>query len=63
MDKHFLKSKTMWGAIIMGAHAIAMKFGYDIGDVQVWVDTAIQSVGLVMVVIGRIKAVKPVKIA
>ena len=63
MDKNFLKSKTMWGAIIMTGHAVAMKFGYDIGDVQTLVDTAIQLVSVLLVVWGRITATHKVTIA
>lgn len=63
MNKHFLKSKTMWGAFFMVAHATAMNFGYDIGDVQPWVDASIQATSAVLVIWGRVTATHKVKIA
>jgi hypothetical protein len=60
-DKRLWQSKTFWGGIIMGLNGIAKHFGYDLGDVSMWVDAITNLAGAALVFYGRIKAVTPIK--
>lgn len=59
--KTLITSKTVWGGIILIGNYIARRMGYDIGDVSGWVDGIIHLTGAVLVVYGRVTAVKRIE--
>ena len=55
------ESKTMWGALIMLISLILGYFKIDIGDPAGWATSITGAISLVMVVVGRVKAVKRIE--
>lgn len=70
-SKKWYLSKTLWGGIIILASTILSYFGYSVSetDAETFVDALLSSietvanlVGIILVIYGRIKATKVMKI-
>lgn len=62
--KNFLQSKTIWGFILIIIGLLKQKFGWDFTDAQVesWLNIALEVIGTILGVYGRIRADKPLKV-
>jgi len=60
MEKHILKSKTIWGVIItvLGVVGIPIPLSPEEGDVII--HSIFEVVGVLLTIIGRLKATGPV---
>lgn len=63
--KNFLKSKTIWGVLLMGIPWVGEHVGIKLAeeDVAKYLDIAIQVVGFILALWGRFKATKSLTVA